>query len=377
MTRLSANVIFWGRFLHLGNVSPYDDVMDDVAEPITERLSAPRGEGFSAAQLTVLRDGEPVARLALGHPARYAGPGAAELAPEQLEPLAPTTRFDIASLTKLLTASVVLETLAAHGVGLDEQVTRHLPAFTHAGVTIRHLLTHTSGLPAVWGGWRERPAPDAALASVLREPLEAPPGTRHLYSCLGYIAAGALVERVAGAPLDELLATLVTTPLGMTRTGYRPASPADTVATELQELPTRGVVRGRVHDETAAVLGGVAGNAGVFSTADDLALFGEELRTGSAGVLGARTRELMTTPQTPDGVPTPSGQAVGPRLGDPAFMGELAPGGIGHTGFTGTMLLVHPERRLTLALLTNRVHPSRDNDPNPFRRAIAAAIADA
>lgn len=377
MARISRVVIFWGEILHLVDISAYDDSMDDVAELLAQGLRAPQGSGYSAAQFVLVREGEAPVRLALGHAARYAGPDAAPIPDDALEPVTESTRFDIASLTKLLTAAVALETLATHGIDLDEPAARHLPAFAHSDVSIRHLLTHTSGLPAVWGGWREGPTPDEALTAVLTHPLEAAPGSRHLYSCLGYIAAGALLERVAGARLDELLTELITAPLGMTSTGYRPSDPRTTVATELQEFPTREVVRGRVHDETAHALGGIAGNAGVFSTADDLARFGEELRTGAAGVLSARTRRLMTTPQTPPGVTTPYGQAVGPRIAEPAFMGTLASGGIGHTGFTGTMLVMHPDRRLTVVVLTNRVHPSRDNDPNPLRRSLADAVAAA
>jgi CubicO group peptidase (beta-lactamase class C family) len=260
-----------------------------------------------------------------------------------------------------------------------------------AAVTLRHLLTHTGGFPPSSLWWQDD-AGDRLLDRVLAHPLEASPGRRHTYSCLGYIAAGRVLEVATGTPLDRLVADRVLTPLGASSARFGPVDPATAVATETQ--PHRGDVRGHVHDELAHALGRPVGNAGLFGTADDVLALGEMLLRdgrGRAGrVLAPATTRLLLDPAIPPG-PGPGqghgprsaqasalgyGQAIGFRVGDPVFMGSVR--GVGHTGFTGTSLVVDPARRTATVLLTNRVHPTRvGTDVNTLRRGLAEAVAGA
>ncbi|MFD0663931.1 serine hydrolase domain-containing protein [Thermocatellispora tengchongensis] len=173
------------------------------------------------------------------------------------------------------------------------------------------------------------------------------------------IVAGRVAELAGEAPLDVLVTERVTGPLGMADTGYRPRAallPRIAATEDMPGRPGAGCVRGEVHDETAYALGGVAGHAGLFGTAPDLLRFGEMLRTGEGGALTPASIAEMTRDQ---GAPAAGyGQGLAIRIGDPSVAGPLA-GALGHTGFTGTSLLVSPARRLTAVLLTNSVHPRR------------------
>lgn len=199
------------------------------------------------------------------------------------------------------------------------------------------LLAHRSGLPAT--------APAGDVATVRPT---GPPG-EYRYSDVGMILLGRLLQEATGTPLDVLLERHITGPLGLADTGFRPAFSERIVATEAK--PGRGLVRGAVHDETAYALGGVAGHAGIFSTAHDLAVFGHSL-------LGATTR--------------------GFAVDQPSFMGRLAsPHTFGHTGFTGTSIVVDPRRKAVVVLLTNRVHPDRSwGGVNEARVAVADIVAE-
>lgn len=353
-------------------------LVDALAETVRRHAAGPR-PSFSAAQLLVLVDGLPVAEVVVGVEAAYDD---AEGSPARGPAVAVTrdTRFDLASVTKLFTAAVVLEVLADHGLDLDTPVAEVLAGYRDAPrrqVRFRHLLTHTAGLPPVWSGWRDGPDPRRARRQVLALAPVAPAGERHVYSCIGYVHAGFAVEELAGAPLDVEVARRITGPLGLASTGYRPDPDVPVAATEWQDHPAPGITRGAVHDETARALGGVSGNAGLFGTAADLARFGEALRLGGAGVLRESTVDLMTRPLVAAGLTPGYRQAAGPRLADEANFGRLAVGSLGHTGFTGTMLLVAPRRQLTVAVLTNRVHPSRSwSDPSVLRRDVAAVLAE-
>lgn len=364
------------RNLHAGHISRYPRpvLSDALAATVRRHADGPR-PSFTAADVLVLSAGNPIAEVVHGVEAAFSDAHGTPR-PETTAVTA-ETRFDLASITKLFTAALLLEELADHGLNLRTPVADVLPAYREEGrqgVRFGHLLTHTSGLPAVWPGWRERPTPEQARQAVLDlRPITAPDET-HVYSCIGYLHAGFAAEALAGQPLDALLRRRLTGPLGLTSTGYRPPPGTPVAATEWQEYPAPGITSGEVHDETARSLGGVAGNAGIFATARDLAHFGEALRVGAPGVLRESTRALMSRPLV-DG---PSyQQAVGPRLADTANFGRLAPGGLGHTGFTGTMLLVDPRMGLTLVVLTNAVHPNRQwNDPSVFRRDVAAVVAE-
>ncbi|MEV0651012.1 serine hydrolase domain-containing protein [Phytomonospora sp. NPDC050363] len=284
---------------------------------------------------------------------------------DEREPVTLDTVYDLASLTKLYVTVLALSLVDEGALALDEPVERWLPEYgDSAWVTLRQLLTHTSGLPDVYAP-RGVDGP-SRWRSVMSVGLLDAPGTVHRYSCVGFQVAGRIVESAGGAGLDALLAERIAEPLGLKSTGFLPADPSRCAATEIDE---RGTCRGIVHDEASYALGGVAGNAGVFATAPEVLRFAEALRTGE--LLSPASAELMTTPQTT--VPVDGGwrQALGARIGDPAMCGPLTDA-YGHTGFTGTSLLVDPSREATAVLLTNRVHPSRTRSTvNPVRCAVA------
>ena len=261
--------------------------------------------------------------------------------------------FDLASLTKVLvTLPEVLGLLERGQLSLSDPLSLYLPEagwMQQGGLgtaTIAQLLAHTSGLPA-WMPLYTFPADrDTLLARVLQTPLEAVPGERFLYSDLGFIALGHLVERLTGRGLDELAQARgwVT---------YRPAGPA--VATE--RCPWRGrVLQGEVHDENAYALGGVSGHAGAFGT---LAGVCRAARGWLRGAVSPATQGVMTRAWSYEMNGNPRG--LGWVLGWPGCSGGdlSSPGAFGHTGFTGTSLWVEPARGYALALLTNRVHPTR------------------
>jgi CubicO group peptidase (beta-lactamase class C family) len=278
------------------------------------------------------------------------------------------TLWDIASLTKIVgMTTAMMQLVEQDRVDLDAAVMRYLPEFAGAGkerVTVRHLLTHSSGLPAWRPLYKEATTADTALAIVFATPLDTVPGARMVYSDLGAILLGKIVERVSGEPLDVYVARYVTGPLGMTATTYRPsASLRHRVApTEFDPWRQRHI-HGEVHDENAYTLGSVSGHAGLFSTAADLTRFARMLLGGGAldgvRILRPATIAQFTAVQDPGlshralGWETPNGQnSAGHRMSARAF---------GHTGFTGTSLWMDPERGVFVVLLSNRVNPSRHN----------------
>ncbi|MGB4135713.1 MAG: serine hydrolase domain-containing protein [Microbacterium sp.] len=284
--------------------------------------------------------------------------------------------FDIASLSKTMVAVLAARLVAAQRLDLDEPVRRYLPVGSGSGadrITMRHLLTHTAGFPSDVFLWRHPliPAPER-LSHVLSTALQTPPGQEFRYSCTGFIAAGAVLERIAGAPLDGLLREQVWSALGMDDTGYGPVAPENAVVTERQDYIGRGLVRGEVHDELSWYLGSRTGNAGVFSTLGDMRAFAASFVDDSA--FGAEVHRLTTTDQRPAGACTPYRHALGIRIGDATFMGDADV--IGHTGFTGTMWFADPAGGSAGVMLTNRVHPSRELvDIGPLRRRFVEAAA--
>jgi CubicO group peptidase (beta-lactamase class C family) len=300
-------------------------------------------------------------------------------------PIAADTAFDLASITKVFVSTVLLSLVERNVLALDEPVATWLPSFAgrdRTEVTLRRLMTHTSGLPALLSLWTDWPDRPARVTAILNAPLVHRPGTAFEYSCVGYLVAGLLAEEVTGRPLAELVRDLVCTPLGLTDTGYLPSAlpltdrVARTAATEYQPAVGRGLVWGQVHDENSWSLGGTGGNAGIFGTAADLARFGEMLRgygvVDGVRVLTADTVEQMTRDQLPAGIDPGFRHGLGVRIDDPQSMGVLADGSFGHTGFTGTSVVVDRRRELVVVLLCNRVHPSRDwSDIGHLRRAIA------
>jgi len=294
-------------------------------------------------------------------------------------PASPSTLYDLASLTKVVaTTTVVVRLLEAGKIGLDDPVRRHLPGFGGGGrekVTIEHLLTHSSGLPAWRPLFREARTREEALALVLATPLSDAPGTVERYSDLGAILLGECAMRAGGMPLAALAWSLVFEPLAMRDTGFRPpASEMARIAPTEDDRDFRGrLIRGEVHDENGWILGGVAGHAGLFSTAEDVARFALEwLRAvrdaGRPGLLGAKAARLFATRRN---LVEGSSRALGwdtrsdgddrsGPAGTKSSSGRrFSPGSFGHTGFTGTSIWIDPVRDRFAVLLSNHVHPTR------------------
>ena len=291
------------------------------------------------------------------------------------------TIWDLASLTKVVgTTSAMMQLVESGKVDLDAPVQRYLPDWTGTNkekVTVRHLLTHQGGLPAFKTYYKENASPDSTLRLFINTPLDTLPGVRMVYSDIGAILLGKIVERVSGESLDRYLAKHVFTPLGMDDTRYKPLREERyrTAPTEIDPWRQRHLW-GEVHDENAYALGQVSGHAGLFSTARDLEkLAGAYLNGGSFGrgrLARPATIKLFTTVNDSTfssralGWDTPSANSsAGHFLQRPAF---------GHTGFTGTSLWIAPQYDFYIILLSSRVNPSRNNSKiGPVRVAVADA----
>jgi CubicO group peptidase (beta-lactamase class C family) len=288
------------------------------------------------------------------------------------------TVFDLASISKLFTSLVIMGLVESGDIELDRRVIDYLPEFAAArkkAVTVRQLLVHTSGFPAEIPLWRLYGDPVARIRGALVAELVTAPGTAYCYSDLNLITLGELAARITGHRLDRLVADRICTPLGLADTGYNP-DPAlrnRIAATEYQILPDRGMVRGEVHDENAWSLGGVAGHAGVFSTAADLARLARAIIDRE--LLGDTAWTQMITNHTARFPGHDHG--LGFEINQSWYMGELAgPSTIGHTGYTGTSLVIDLQRRAYVILLTNRVHPHRGwGSVNPARVLAADGLA--
>lgn len=380
-----------------------------VREAVREQLTAGITVGiFPGAVAAVVIGGQRVVLDAAGH---------AQVIPRRVV-MRVETIFDLASLTKpVATATAILQLWEQGTIDLDARVARYLPEFARHGkesATIRHLLAHTSGLPA-WemlylptpptGTGTRAPACRSireAVARISATPVTAPPGTRIEYSDLGFILLGHLVERVRDR-IDHHARRHIFGPLGMTRTrfvpprSWRPRCAATEIgnAYERARAAEQGLgrrfrwrsqpLRGHVHDGNAWHLGqGVAGHAGLFGTAADLARFGTALLGGGARdrvpILRRDTVAEATRIQTAGLGPEPRG--LGWALRGLPFLGTRASAAaFGHTGFTGTSVLVDPRRDLVIVLLTNRVHPRVDERVGggivPFRRTFHDAVIEA
>ena len=302
----------------------------------------------------------------------------------------PETLYDTASLTKAVVTATLAAMLAETGrLDLSAPVGRYLPEWGagpnpewRARVTVRHLLTHTSGLPSHREYFKALGTRRDVVARALAEPLEAEPGAKSVYSDIGFILLGEILERLTGRPLDPMAHERIFAPLGMAGTMFHPAAElrARIAPTENDSAFRKRVLRGEVHDENAWVMGGVSGHAGMFSTAGDLAVFCQMLLNGgqyahqrllrrstiaqftAADFLSANTRALGWNVPTPE---SSSGRYFSPRS-------------FGHTGFTGTSIWVDPDKQLFVVLLTNRVHPTRQNEKiQQVRPALHDSIIEA
>jgi serine-type D-Ala-D-Ala carboxypeptidase len=322
------------------------------------------------------------------------------------------TIFDLASLTKVAaTLPCVLRLVAAGQLGLDHPVRRYLPGFAGAGkdaVTVRQLLTHTSGLPGHREYYKYPGDPAKLRAAALAEPLVTAPGTRVCYSDIGFITLGELCAAVAGGGLRGLVAELVCRPLGMADTGYLPAAGLAGRMSSTEATPglggpssgagTAGIAKtGVVHDENAEAMGGVAGHAGLFGTAADLSRYAAAWAAAgtaladSLGVPGwlradalrCQTEGMPGAPRPEDGTrPAADRRGLGWGLRGDRWdnMGDGWPlSGAGHTGFTGTSLSIDPASGLWAVLLTNAVHYGRGPEHSVvgLRKQVHAAVAAA
>ena len=289
--------------------------------------------------------------------------------------------YDLASLTKVVGTTTAAMVLYDQGrLDLNAPVSTYLPAFSGGlkdSITVRQLLTHRSGLPAGRDLWRIARTPDEARAAVLATNLECKPGQCYIYSDLGADVLGFVIEAIAGESLDNFLHDKVFEPLGMTDTFFRPADSLSYRIAPTEIAPPRGYpLRGEVHDENAYALGGIAGHAGLFSTAADLSIFAQMMLNGGeyngVRVLGDSTVALFTH------------RAAGTRaLGWDTADGDGGAGkfldsrAYGHTGYTGTSIWIDPEREMFVLLLTNRVHAARARRPAKVISDVRADLADA
>ncbi|WP_396219929.1 serine hydrolase domain-containing protein [Gemmatimonas sp.] len=296
-----------------------------------------------------------------------------------------TTIWDLASLTKVIgTTSAMIQLVGSGRVALDSPVVRYLPAWKAPGaerITVRHLLSHSSGMPAWRALYKEAATPEEAEQQLFATSPDTVPGVRYVYSDLGFILLGKLVERVSGERLAPYDSAHVFGPLGMTDTRYLPSAALLPRIAPTEEDPWRQrKVRGEVHDENAVRLGGVSGHAGLFSTGQDLARFARMyLRHGTLdGVRVFDSATVSTFTRMQDS--TISRRALGwetPTGGNSAGS-RLTPLAFGHTGFTGTSLWMDPARGVFVLLLTNRVNPTRENRKiGGVRTALADAAVGA
>ena len=280
------------------------------------------------------------------------------------------TWFDLASLTKVVATLPAVLSLAKEGrLTLDDPVREHLPEFIHGEVTIRHLLQHTSGLPADLSQPPRIRRAEVVLDSIYQSPLESPPGFRAAYSDLGMILLGLLIERVAEEPLNRAASKRVFGPIGMSRTGFAADLPdLKDWAASTENVNGRYIV-GEVHDEKAYALGGVSGSSGLFSVASDLTRYAEQwMNPERSPVLSHElVSECFEQPC--------QGRALGweMRHRDQIPLGcgsTWLEGSFGHTGFTGTSLWIEPQTELSVVWLTNAVHYGRHTPIRSLRRTL-------
>jgi uncharacterized protein YbbC (DUF1343 family)/CubicO group peptidase (beta-lactamase class C family) len=357
----------------LADVSPIEVGLDTarLARIDTVAASAIAEGKTPGVVVLVVRQGKVAFRKAYGR--RQVQPMA--------EPMTTDTVFDLASLTKPIATATAIHLLVERGkLRLDDRVATHLPAFGMDGkdrITVEHLLLHTSGLPA------GNPVRDydngraSAIAKIANLRLLTDPGIRFVYSDLGYIILGEMVEKLTGESLDVFCSKNVFAPLGLRDTTFRPGK-----ALAARAAPTENVndqwLRGEVHDPRARRLGGVAGHAGLFGTADDLAVYAQMLLDGGIWqgrrVLSPDSVRSMTEPRRVPGGLRALGWDVRSRYSH--NRGERF-GGFGHTGFTGTSIWIDPPSRTAVIVLTNRVHPDGKGNVVRLRSRIATIVADA
>jgi uncharacterized protein YbbC (DUF1343 family) len=318
------------------------------------------------------------------------------------EAMTPDTIFDLASLTKVVATATSVMILVERGkVRLNDPVSVYIPELKGEGrerITIEQLLTHVSGyapdfdLRERWTGY------DEAIKRLIKEPLRNPPGTRFTYSDIGFITLGEVVARAGGMPLDQFAQQNIFRPLRMTNTGFRPSAalksriaPTEKRRGQLSYLGDTSAnvgaegdvwLRGQVHDPTSYRMNGVAGHAGLFSTADDLAIYCQMILNhgayGGVRILAPLTVAEMTRPRVVSSSGATRGLGWDMNTSYSTNRGDLFPlGSFGHTGFTGTSLWIDPASEMFVVFLSNRVHPDGKGDVGPLRGRVASIVAGA
>jgi uncharacterized protein YbbC (DUF1343 family) len=296
------------------------------------------------------------------------------------------TIFDQASLTKPLVTATLIQKLIERGqLRLDDRASQYLPEFASrnkAEITVRQLLLHTSGLPIVNPLSDYADGPKAGLAHVFDQRLEAAPGQAYNYGDLGYIVLGALIERITGERLDKLAQREIFQPLGMRDTGYLPAvgQRYRIAPTEIAEERPIPLIHGEVHDPRAWLLGGVAGNAGVFSTAEDMARFARMLlgegQLDGVRVLSRSSFQELTRPELLPGVIRSPGWDIQSPYSKPRGR-YFSARAFGHGGYTGVSLWIDPELDLFVSFSSNRVHPNAEGNVVALQANITDAAVEA
>ena len=337
-------------------------------------LAAAEGRVFTAAMLHVRVRGDVVCEAPFG----VVVPGGAAVRAD--------TPFDLASITKVFAGTALLALFDDRRFALDDPVVSLVSEFAgpdprRTGVTFRHLLTHTSGLPA-HVGFRDETTARAVIGRVCSTPLVSAPGANVVYSDLGFMLVGAAIERLTGRPLAEAIAERVLEPLGLSDAGYNPPPEVHVRIACTERDSWRGrLLQGEVHDENCWSMGGVSAHAGLFAGAAAVARLGEAYREGgttSAARIVSRHAAALATSECASSADERRGLAWALKTPERQSCGTLfGPRSFGHTGYTGTSLWVDPDRSLTVVLLTNRVYFTRDPVPIfELRSAVHDAIVE-
>jgi beta-N-acetylhexosaminidase len=346
-------------------------------EPMDVRGEAQLQPAFTVIENAVADKAFPGATVAIGYRGKVSYHAFGKLSYEKDSPAVKLdTMYDLASLTKVVVTTTLVEKLVEGdfpiSLDLDAPIERYLPEWTTGPqpewrhkVTVRNLMTHTSGLPPFKEYWRTSTGKQDTLNHIFVEPLDYEPGTKMVYSDLGIILMAEIIQRLTGKPLDELANEYIFGPLGMKDSMYNPPKKLWPLIapTEVDERFRHRLIQGEVHDENAYAIGGVSGHAGVFSTSPDLAAFCQMYLNGGVyahhRIVERATVEEFIQPQAISQntrtigwvVPT-EGSSSGHYFSAHSF---------GHTGFTGTSIWMDPERQMFVVLLTNRVNPTREN----------------
>ncbi len=346
-------------------------------QPMDVRAEAKLQSAFDVVEKAIADKAFPGATLAVGYRGKVSLHAFGKLSYEAKSPVTnPDTMFDIASLTKVVVTTTLVEKLVEGDfpspLNLDAPIERYLPEWTtgpepewRRRVTVRHLMTHTSGLPPFKEYWRTSTSKQETLRRIFAEPLEYEPGTKVVYSDLGIILMAEIIQRLTGKPLDQLANEYIFSLLGMRHSMYKPPQTIwpEIAPTEFDSQLRHRLVQGEVHDENAYAIGGVSGHAGVFSSAPDLAAFCQMLLNGGVyghkRILKRATIAEFTAPQPLANNTRTLGWVVPTENSSSGHYFSVH--SYGHTGFTGTTIWIDPDRQLFVVFLTNRVNPTREN----------------